>query len=108
MSWLLSPSSATKITPKLSRNASTPGVYRRRARPDEPEATTDPWLTAAVPAPLTVEQLRTMVAEGSVDTVLVAFTDMQGRLQGKRCHAGYFIDEVLPHAAEACSYLLAV
>jgi len=61
-----------------------------------------------VPAPLTVEQLRTMVAEGGVDTVLIAFTDMQGRLQGKRCHAGYFLDEVLPHAAEACSYLLAV
>jgi glutamine synthetase len=66
------------------------------------------WLTAAVPAPLTVEQLRTMVTEGDVDTVLVAFTDMQGRLQGKRCHAGYFLDQVLPHAVEACNYLLAV
>ena len=66
------------------------------------------WLTAAVPASVTVEQLRTMVAEGGVDTVLIAFTDMQGRLQGKRCHAAYFLDEVLPHAAEACNYLLAV
>jgi glutamine synthetase len=66
------------------------------------------WLTAAVGASLTVEQLRTMVAEGTIDTVLVAFTDMQGRLQGKRCAAAYFLDEVLPHAAEACDYLLAV
>jgi glutamine synthetase len=65
------------------------------------------WLTAAVPA-VSVEQLRTLVDEGVVDTVLVAFTDMQGRLQGKRCHAAYFLDEVLPHAAEACNYLLAV
>ncbi len=59
-------------------------------------------------APLTVEELRSLVADGGVDTVLVGFTDMQGRLQGKRCHAGYFLDEVLPHAAEACNYLLAV
>ena len=57
---------------------------------------------------LTVEQLRTRVADGSIDTVLVAFTDMQGRLQGKRCAAPYFLDEVVPHAAEACNYLLAV
>jgi glutamine synthetase len=57
---------------------------------------------------LTLEQLRTQVDDGSIDTVLVAFTDMQGRLQGKRCDARYFLDEVVPHAAEACNYLLAV
>lgn len=61
-----------------------------------------------MPAALTVEQLESLVADGAVDTVLVAFTDMQGRLQGKRCHARFFLDEVLPHAAEACNYLLAV
>ncbi|MCU1380628.1 MAG: Glutamate-ammonia ligase, partial [Acidimicrobiales bacterium] len=66
------------------------------------------WLTTRVPASLNVEQLRALVTDGDIDTVLVAFTDMQGRLQGKRCHAGYFLDEVLPHAAEACNYLLAV
>jgi glutamine synthetase len=57
---------------------------------------------------LTLDQLRTAVDDGSIDTVLVAFTDMQGRLQGKRCAARYFLDEVVPHAAEACNYLLAV
>ncbi|MFC5236597.1 glutamine synthetase family protein [Pseudonocardia zijingensis] len=57
---------------------------------------------------LTLEQLRTSVDDGAIDTVLVAFTDMQGRLQGKRCAAQYFLDEVVPHAAEACNYLLAV
>jgi len=57
---------------------------------------------------LTLEQLRSMVDDGTIDTVLVAFTDMQGRLQGKRCAATYFLDEVVPHAAEACNYLLAV
>jgi glutamine synthetase len=57
---------------------------------------------------LTLDQLTAAVEDGSVDTVLVAFTDMQGRLQGKRCAADYFLDEVAPHAAEACNYLLAV
>ncbi|HLU57885.1 MAG TPA: glutamine synthetase family protein [Pseudonocardia sp.] len=62
----------------------------------------------ARPGMLTLEQLRSMVDDGTIDTVLVAFTDMQGRLQGKRCAATYFLDEVVPHAAEACNYLLAV
>jgi glutamine synthetase len=57
---------------------------------------------------LTVEELRVHVQAGSVDTVLVAFTDMQGRLQGKRLHAQYFLDVVLEHATEGCNYLLAV
>jgi glutamine synthetase len=58
--------------------------------------------------PLTIERLRVLVDEGRVDTVLVAMTDMQGRLQGKRCAARYFLNEVVPHATEACNYLLAV
>src|SRR3954467_14650895 len=57
---------------------------------------------------LTLDELRTAVQDGSIDTVLVAFTDMQGRLQGKRCAAEYFLDEVVGNAAEACNYLLAV
>jgi glutamine synthetase len=57
---------------------------------------------------LSLERLKTMVDEGTVDTVLVAITDMQGRLQGKRCAARYFVNEVVPHATEACNYLLAV
>ena len=57
---------------------------------------------------LSVDTLREEVASGAVDTVLVAFTDMQGRLQGKRLHARYFLDEVLEHGTEGCNYLLAV
>src|SRR6201996_4452795 len=57
---------------------------------------------------LTVDRLRALVDNGTVDTVLVAITDMQGRLQGKRCAARYFLNEVVPHATEACNYLLAV
>ena len=57
---------------------------------------------------LTLERLRVLVDERKIDTVLVAMTDMQGRLQGKRCSARYFMEEVVPHATEACNYLLAV
>jgi glutamine synthetase len=57
---------------------------------------------------LSLEELRVSVAAGDIDTVIVALTDMQGRLQGKRCHARYFLDEVVPHSTEACAYLLAV
>jgi glutamine synthetase len=57
---------------------------------------------------LTVEDLRARIADDTVDTVVVAFTDMQGRLQGKRLHAQYFLDVVLGHGTEGCNYLLAV
>ncbi|GGO15409.1 glutamine synthetase [Microbispora rosea subsp. aerata] len=57
---------------------------------------------------LSVERLRDDVEAGRVDTVLLAVTDMQGRLQGKRLSARYFLEEVLHHAAEGCNYLLAV
>ena len=60
------------------------------------------------PAPLTVDQLRAAVLAGEVDTVIVAFTDMQGRLQGKRIHGQFFIDHVLENGTEGCNYLLAV
>src|SRR4051794_37228125 len=60
------------------------------------------------PAPLGVESLRNLVDEGNIDTVVVAFTDMQGRLQGKRLHAQFFLDSVLEHGTEGCNYLLAV
>src|SRR5256885_5987147 len=59
-------------------------------------------------APLPIERLRDEVAVGTVDTVVVAVVDMQGRLQGKRVHAQHFLDEVLPNGTEGCNYLLAV
>ena len=58
--------------------------------------------------PLTIDELKNAAKDGTIDTVLLAITDMQGRLQGKRLTAGHFIDEVLPHGAEGCNYLLAV
>jgi glutamine synthetase len=59
-------------------------------------------------ATLSVEDLHTKVSTGDVDTVLVAFPDLQGRLVGKRVTGRYFVDTVLDGSIEACNYLLAV
>ena len=48
------------------------------------------------------------MADGSIDTVVLAIVDMQGRLQGKRFDAQYFLNDVLEHGTEGCNYLLAV
>ncbi|MEU1483531.1 glutamine synthetase family protein [Streptomyces sp. NPDC005752] len=58
--------------------------------------------------PLGTDELRALVERGEIDTVVLAFTDMQGRLQGKRFAASFFLDEVLEHGTEGCNYLLAV
>ncbi|NBV65549.1 MAG: glutamine synthetase [Actinobacteria bacterium] len=57
---------------------------------------------------LSLESLKAKIADGSIDTVVVAMTDMQGRLTGKRIHGQYFLDEVIKHGTEGCNYLLAV
>lgn len=57
---------------------------------------------------LTVDELKTLIGRGEIDTVIVAFADMQGRLVGKRVSSRLFLEEVLEHGAEACNYLLAV
>jgi glutamine synthetase len=57
---------------------------------------------------LTIEQLRVEANSEAIDTVVIALPDMQGRLQGKRLTARFFLDEVLEHDTEGCNYLLAV
>ena len=57
---------------------------------------------------LSVDDLTGRIAAGEIDTVVVAFTDMQGRLQGKRLHGPYFVDVVAEHGTEGCNYLLGV
>ena len=57
---------------------------------------------------LTVAELQSLVDDKSIDTVIIAFTDMQGRLIGKRASARLFMEELAEHGAECCNYLLAV
>ncbi len=55
-----------------------------------------------------VEELRKDIASKKIDTVVVAMTDMQGRLVGKRIHGEHFLNDTLAHGTEGCNYLLAV
>jgi glutamine synthetase len=57
---------------------------------------------------LTLDELRADVEAGRIDTVVMAMTDMQGRLQGKRLDAQAFAREIAEHGAEGCNYLLGV
>jgi glutamine synthetase len=57
---------------------------------------------------LTLEELRSESEAGTIDTVVTAFTDMQGRLMGKRIFAEFFLDEVVSDGIEGCNYLLAL
>jgi glutamine synthetase len=55
---------------------------------------------------LTLDDLRKLVADDEVDTVVVGFTDHYGRLVGKRYDAGMFVDEVAADGTHGCNYLL--
>jgi glutamine synthetase len=53
-----------------------------------------------------LEELESMVRDGRIDTIVVAITDMQGRLMGKRVQGQAFLDGVISHGAHFCTYLL--
>jgi glutamine synthetase len=57
---------------------------------------------------LTIAELTDLVERRKIDTVIIAFTDMQGRLVGKRASARLFLEDLAEHGAECCNYLLAV
>src|SRR5438309_1368234 len=57
---------------------------------------------------LELDELKREVAAGNIDTIVAAFTDMQGRLMGKRIDGEYFLEEVAAHGVEGCDYLLAL
>ncbi|TML23475.1 MAG: glutamine synthetase [Actinobacteria bacterium] len=58
---------------------------------------------------LSFGELQAEVESGAIDTVIVAFTDMQGRLMGKRLHGEFFVEEMeAEHEVEGCNYLLAL
>jgi glutamine synthetase len=57
---------------------------------------------------LSLDDLKKAGEAGEIDTVVTAFTDMQGRLFGKRIQVEYFLDEAVGHGVEGCNYLLAL
>src|SRR6266516_3287692 len=67
-----------------------------------------PQSESAARGMLTLDELRDQVEAGTIDTVLTCFTDMQGRLFGKRVEGGFFLEESVSHGIEGCNYLLAL
>jgi glutamine synthetase len=59
-----------------------------------------------MPGTLTFDDLKSRVADGSIDTVLVCFVDIQGRLTGKRFHGVNFVETSFEET-HCCNYLLA-
>ena len=64
-------------------------------------------MTAEVSGRVAHDELVALIERGEVDTVILAVTDMQGRLQGKRIDAEFFVESLVDGVAEGCSYLLA-
>ncbi len=64
-------------------------------------------MSSVPPGRLSRDELTAIIASDVVDTVILAITDMQGRLQGKRLDAKFFAEELATGAVEGCSYLLA-
>ena len=75
---------------KGGRTSGRPGVPRRARPAVRQDGAMSSTLPRRNPRLLDVDRLTAAIADGTVDTVIVAFTDMQGRLQGKRLHAEYF------------------
>ena len=71
-------------------------------------AVTRPGGPGTLTGMLSADDLAAEAEAGTIDTVVTAFTDMQGRLMGKRIEVGYFLDQVVEHGVEGCNYLLAL
>eukprot|EP00899_Mesostigma_viride_P004510 jgi/Mesvir1/1405/Mv14407-RA.2 len=97
----LSSSSGCEVEPmKWGGHAGTPyRMYRQYStgHPSQPSRAT---------GMLTIEQLQAFAASGEIDTVVVAFTDMYGRLMGKRFSADFFLEHTADSGSHACNYLL--
>jgi len=76
--------------------------------PDDAKAAERPGGPGGDAGMLSLDELRKEAEAGTIDTVVTAFTDMQGRLFGKRIQIEYFLDEVVEEGVEGCNYLLAL
>lgn len=63
---------------------------------------------APLPGMLTLDELTLSVQNGEIETVAVVFTDLYGRLVGKRFDANFFLNTVAKEGTHACNYLLTV
>lgn len=61
-----------------------------------------------LPGMLTLAELTNSVQNGEIDTVAAVFTDLYGRMVGKRFDANFFLNSVAKDGTHACNYLLTV
>jgi glutamine synthetase len=79
------------------------------SKPKDPASSAPrPGGPGTVKGMLSLEELGALVGDGTIDTIVTAFTDMQGRLMGKRIQGEYFLEEVTANGVEGCNYLLAL
>lgn len=57
---------------------------------------------------LTLDELKAMVKNGEIETVITAFPDLYGRFMGKRITSEFFLSETANHGMHACDYLFTV
>lgn len=57
---------------------------------------------------LSLDELRTKIASGEIETVVTVFPDLYGRLMGKRITGDYFLDRAAADGMHACDYLFTV
>lgn len=60
----------------------------------------------SVPGMLTVDELRERIKAGEIDQVIMSFSDMSGRLLGKRLEGDFFLESALRNGIYCCNYLL--
>lgn len=65
-------------------------------------------IMSTIKGKLTLEELKSLIEKSEIETVLVGFTDLYGRLMGKRFDADFFVEQVSRHGTHACDYLLTV
>lgn len=64
--------------------------------------------TARPKGMLSLDELKQKIANDEIETILIVFPDMYGRLVGKRVPGRFFVDSVAQHGIHACNYLLTV
>ena len=82
------------------------GIHQRTRRPRAQRQEVDDERTTCRSQPGSRSSRASSVRDGQIDTLIVALTDMQGRLMGKRVQAQAFLDGVIDHGAHFCTYLL--
>src|SRR6266404_9557905 len=66
------------------------------------------FMSANKHIPMKLATLRSKISRGEIDTIIVAFPDVFGRLVGKRFTGEFFLEQVAAHGTHACNYLLTV